>query len=224
MANQTIDNGALADFSVSGKTLTGSHLLQDINLVTGTEGGAKADLAKAEDAAHSSGDFGIMALGVRKDTAAALAGTDGDYAPFLVDANGRMHVNVGAALAAGRNTDAVAAGLMGDVIMDNLTPRAPQWASISAASAGSQSLIAAAGAGLRIRVHALMLVAAAAVTVQFLDNVTALSGVISLDVKAGFVLPFNPLGWTRGSVNTQMNISLGTAVQVSGMLVWTPTA
>lgn len=40
-----------------------------------------ADIVKAEDAAHSSGDKGIMALAVRSDTTAAKAGTDGDYAP-----------------------------------------------------------------------------------------------------------------------------------------------
>lgn len=46
----------------------------------------------AEDAAHSSGDTGLMSLAVRKDTAAALADTDGDYQPLITDANGRLHV------------------------------------------------------------------------------------------------------------------------------------
>lgn len=49
---------------------------------------AAGDLAKAEDAAHSSGDVGVMGLAVRNDTLAALAGADGDYAPHQVDANG----------------------------------------------------------------------------------------------------------------------------------------
>lgn len=56
--------------------------------------GSVIALGKAEDEAHSSGDGGVMALAVRKDTAAALAGTDGDYAPLEVDANGRLHVIV----------------------------------------------------------------------------------------------------------------------------------
>lgn len=54
-----------------------------------------AALSKAEDAAHVSGDTGVMALAVRKDTAAAQAGTDGDYSPLLTDANGRLHVLFG---------------------------------------------------------------------------------------------------------------------------------
>ncbi|MES3028478.1 MAG: hypothetical protein V4820_11570 [Pseudomonadota bacterium] len=90
-------------------------------------------LAKAEDAAHASGDKGIMALVVRKDTATALAGTDGDYAPLEVDASGRLWVNVGtmAALPAGTNNigdvdiaSAIPAGtnLIGKVGIDQATP------------------------------------------------------------------------------------------------------
>lgn len=45
-----------------------------------------------EDAAHTTGDTGSFVLAVRKDTAAALADTDGDYAPLEIDANGRLHV------------------------------------------------------------------------------------------------------------------------------------
>lgn len=54
-----------------------------------------AALSKAEDAAHTTGDPGIQALAVRKDTATALAGTDGDYTPLITDANGRLHVLFG---------------------------------------------------------------------------------------------------------------------------------
>lgn len=50
-------------------------------------------LSKAEDAAHTSGDAGIQLLAVRKDTAAALASTDGDYAPLELDAIGRLHTS-----------------------------------------------------------------------------------------------------------------------------------
>jgi hypothetical protein len=50
-------------------------------------------IEKEEDAEHSSGDKGVMALAVRKDTAAALADTTGDYAPLEVDAPGRLYTN-----------------------------------------------------------------------------------------------------------------------------------
>jgi len=73
-----------------------------------TPGTGATDLGKAEDAAHSSGDVGVMGLSVRQDAAAALAGTDGDYQPIITDANGRVHVldqNSAAILADTANMD-----------------------------------------------------------------------------------------------------------------------
>jgi hypothetical protein len=58
-------------------------------------GTGATNLGKAEDAAHASGDVGVMALTVRQDSAAALAGTDADYQPLITDASGRLHVAVG---------------------------------------------------------------------------------------------------------------------------------
>jgi hypothetical protein len=63
-------------------------------------GVAATDLGKAEDAAHTSGDTGVMMLGVRQDTATPLAGTAGDYIPFIVDANGAMWVSLATGLSA----------------------------------------------------------------------------------------------------------------------------
>jgi len=48
-------------------------------------------LSKAEDAAHASGDQGVMGLAVRNDTLASLADTDGDYTPLQVDADGALY-------------------------------------------------------------------------------------------------------------------------------------
>lgn len=64
----------------SGAALTALQLLDDVVL--------------AEDAVHASGDKGVMALGVRKNTAAALA-ADGDYQPFIFDADGKLWVTGG---------------------------------------------------------------------------------------------------------------------------------
>ena len=58
---------------------------------------AAGSIGKAEDAAHSSADVGVMALSVRSDTAAATSGTDGDYQPLITDSTGRLHVNIVAA-------------------------------------------------------------------------------------------------------------------------------
>lgn len=51
------------------------------------------NLAKAEDAQHSSGDVGVMALGVRSNASGSLVGTDGDYAPLSVDRRGGLRVS-----------------------------------------------------------------------------------------------------------------------------------
>lgn len=59
------------------------------------------DVVVTEDAAHSSGDKGIMLLAVRKDSATALAGSDGDYIPLIVDSSGRLHVTSSATAVAG---------------------------------------------------------------------------------------------------------------------------
>lgn len=59
-------------------------------------GTSSTSLGKSEDAVAADGDTGVMALAVRKDTAATTVGADGDYAPFEVDGSGRLWVHVGA--------------------------------------------------------------------------------------------------------------------------------
>lgn len=84
------DGSAVDAVAGAGAVSTGVQrvtLCSDDVLVADIEG-----VIKAEDAAHSSGDKGIQALTVRKDTAAATSGTDGDYQPLITDANGRLHV------------------------------------------------------------------------------------------------------------------------------------
>lgn len=65
--------------------------------------GASSLVQQTEDAAHSTGAKGDLALCVRKDTAASTAGSDGDYAGIICDANGNAWVRIGAALPAGTN-------------------------------------------------------------------------------------------------------------------------
>ena len=75
-----------------GKLAAGSAVIGEVTIGAAT--GAAGDLAKAEDAQHASGDIGVMSLAVRNDTLAALGGTDGDYVPFQVDADGSLYVNI----------------------------------------------------------------------------------------------------------------------------------
>lgn len=74
----TVDNGGTFAVQVDGDALNALQLIDNIVL--------------AEDAVHGSGDSGVMSLAVRNDTLAALAGTDGDYAPLQVNASGALFV------------------------------------------------------------------------------------------------------------------------------------
>jgi len=74
--------------SIKGQVVEASSL----PVVLATE----QDFVKAEDTAHTTGDYGAVVLAVRQDTAAALAGTDADYIPLIVDASGRLHVALSA--------------------------------------------------------------------------------------------------------------------------------
>jgi hypothetical protein len=64
---------------------------QKVKLVAGASG-TIVPLGHLEDDAHTSGDGGIQVLAVRKDSAVALAGTDGDYTPLITDAQDRLWV------------------------------------------------------------------------------------------------------------------------------------
>lgn len=58
-----------------------------------TPGTSAAHLGKAEDAAHSSGDTGVMLLAVRQSTATdmSVGNTNGDYEPLQVNASGYLY-------------------------------------------------------------------------------------------------------------------------------------
>jgi hypothetical protein len=97
-------------------------------------------------------------------------------------------------------------------------------AAISAASSGNNTLVAAV-ADKKIKVLSVLLVGATAVTVAFQSGAggTALTGVMSLGATAGFVLPppADPnMFWFETGVNTLLNLSLGGAVQVSGVITY----
>ena len=92
----TLTTALPAGTAAVGKLAANSGIdIGDVDVTSLVPGVTATSLGKAEDAAHSSGDVGVMALSVRQDTAGALAGTDADYQPLITDASGRLHVNVG---------------------------------------------------------------------------------------------------------------------------------
>lgn len=98
------DGDSIAAYLVaSGTQLTATGTALDVNVTASalpTGAATQATLASllteiqasnhVEDVAHVSGDIGIMALVVRKDTVGTLVSTDGDYSALQVDANGNL--------------------------------------------------------------------------------------------------------------------------------------
>lgn len=93
---QQVQRVAIASRTADGVAVdligdTSNGLDTDVTRVV--PGTGATNLGKAEGAAHTSGDVGVMALGVRQDATAPL-GADGAYTPYQLDANGLLKVNV----------------------------------------------------------------------------------------------------------------------------------
>jgi hypothetical protein len=69
-----------------------------------TPGTAATSLGKAEDAAHTTGDVGVLMLGVRNDALAAFSDTNLDYTPQAVDNLGRVVYTIAPAATMTRDT------------------------------------------------------------------------------------------------------------------------
>lgn len=92
---------------------------------------------------------------------------------------------------------------------------------IDHADSGNNTLVAAV-ANKKIRVVALLLVAAGAVTARLESdaNGTALTGQMSLAQNQGVELSFNPHGWVETGAGELLNLELGGAVSVDGVLLY----
>lgn len=75
----------LADGSGNFLTSTLVGITQRLDVISPSE--------FAEDTAHVSGDYGTQVLAVRNDAGTTLAGSNGDYSPLSVDANGNLRVS-----------------------------------------------------------------------------------------------------------------------------------
>lgn len=76
----------------------GNNNIGDVDVASIVPGTGATNLGKAEDAAHTTGDVGVMALAVRNDSLTTIAGTNGDYAPLSLSANGALWVALSASV------------------------------------------------------------------------------------------------------------------------------
>lgn len=79
VASHAVTNAGTFACQIDGSALTALQLIDNIVL--------------AEDAGHSSGDPGVMALAVRSNTAASTSGSDGDYQPLITNTTGHLWVD-----------------------------------------------------------------------------------------------------------------------------------
>ena len=93
----------------NGGSLTVDGTVAVSSVIPGT---GATNLGKAEDAAHTSGDVGVMPLGVRSDAGGSLVSADGDYSPLSINASGELRV--AAAVTVGDNKAEDAAHTSGD--------------------------------------------------------------------------------------------------------------
>lgn len=95
------DSTGVLSVDDNGSSLTVDGTVAVSSITTAVVPGTGAtNLGKAEDAAHSSGDVGVMALAVRQSSQADF-GADGDYVPFSVDDDGGLRVSIVAGAGSG---------------------------------------------------------------------------------------------------------------------------
>lgn len=165
-------------------------------------GTGAADIGKAEDAAHASGDVGIMPLGVfNSESATVFSSTNGDYVPLAVNTSGNLQVvgnrshdatlagpplvvaggavlGVGADVSAAGDVVRAAYGLDGVQLM-RMRPRTP-WSITHAAAAGAQATAsqASAGTGLKNVMRGFMVSVVA-------TGAVAAAGTLTINIRDG---------------------------------------
>ena len=159
------------------------------------------------------------ATGGVTDTPAAIAAATSGATAASTNALLRL-------IAALLNTAPDSSATIGKVAQDATVPwtftsNAPTvlYAKIDAATVGANLLVAAA-TGKIIRVVGFALVSAAANTVTMQSGSTALTGAMSFAANGGVSAPQSTAGLFQTTAGAALNMSLGSAGQVSGWLVY----
>jgi len=107
-------------------------------------------------------------------------------------------------------------------VYNGTTPLLPKFAVIDAATSGDNTLVSAV-TGKKIRVlAAVFTMTGTAVTIRFESGAsgTALTGQMTPSQGETITLPFNPVGWFETAAGSLLNLELGGAQSVDGVLVY----
>lgn len=111
-------NSITVDGSVTVTQATGTNLhtvldsgtLTTLTTLSGTTsltpGTGATNLGKAEDAAHTTGDVGVMMLAVRNDDGSVIAGSNGDYLPLTTDSSGALRIDLNGTVSSNNSSTA----------------------------------------------------------------------------------------------------------------------
>lgn len=83
-------NGLDVDVTRLPALVAGTANIGDVDVLTVITGTGATNLGKAEDAGHTTGDTGVMLLGVANEAHASLSDTTLDYTPLAVTRSGFM--------------------------------------------------------------------------------------------------------------------------------------
>jgi hypothetical protein len=166
-----------------------------------TPGTGSTNLGKAEDAAHTTGDVGVMSLAVRNDAGTALAGTTGDYIPITTDAGGNVRA------VSLTNGDGIVVGGSSLVVKSK---------GEFVASAATDTVFVAAVTSKKIRVLAFAVIGfeknhkfEMTFRTKPAGAGTKISASINGTERGNVVLPFNPYGWFETNAGEGLSVSTG---------------
>lgn len=136
--SHAVTNAGTFATQVDGAALTALQLIDNLVL--------------AEDAAHGSGDPGLMPLAVRRDADTSLVGTDGDYAPLQVNASGSLKVAITAGAGSGGTSIADGATFTRDTTSVTLAAAAVESSAPTLTNGDAAALSMTTGGALRVAV------------------------------------------------------------------------
>jgi hypothetical protein len=109
-------NSSGTDGDYEQPQMSAGRLWTSATVTSVVPGTAATNLGKAEDAAHTSGDVGVMALAVRQSVQSDF-GADGDYVPLSIDDDGALRVSGAGGGTQYTEDAAAAANPVGTVLM-----------------------------------------------------------------------------------------------------------
>lgn len=138
--------------SLTNALPAGTNNIGDVDVLSIIPGTGATNLGKAEDAAHTSADTGVMALAVRRDADTTLVDTTGDYAPLQVNAAGSLKVAITSGAGSGGTSIADGASFTRDTTSVTLAAAAVETSAPTLTNGDAAALSMTTGGALRVAV------------------------------------------------------------------------